>query len=863
MAKSISLLRPNRDYYREQIKWTYELNQRLYRAYVDSNPKCPGFTKRLLTLWKEEFPETQMTAKHLNEQAKRIIKKKLIYFDEETAPIPHQETSQNVNNKNMPSVMDAPETSTDEIPGGTTEVHRPTYHQRETSTNETPSGTTEVHRPTCHQHHGQSRTQRSSSSMSIEETEAYKEIYDTLKSIWDRQIEEISQNICAERKFSTRAKKQPTQLELQVIDDIALTHLNSVTDISYETINRLIYVAAISLLTHRGEQEQLNKTKRPKWTVNLNRKIKFLRRNISQIAVVIQCTKTKAYTKHQNNLKKKWTEQLGDSKVKIFESKLHQLKQELTAVTEKLRYRTRTQKRREINSLFSRDAKAVYRNFKEERIPLQKIPSEEQVYTFWNDIWGKERKYNRNAEWLRELEQKYCTQTEGSSYMIGNTVLENVLRKVPNGKSPGPDLITGFWYKNLVFYRKTLLTLYTRSFEGELEIPKWLSTATTLLIPKNKTTEEAKNYRPIACLNLMYKLYTGCLNYFLQDHCSNNEIITPEQAGGKKGTWGCTDQLLINKMVNDITTRKKRNLAMAWLDYQKAYDSVPHDWVIQALRLAKVPTKLVEAIQRLMKNWCTSIILRGENEIVKSNTIHYQNGIFQGDSLSVLLFVLALNPLSFLIREHSLNRNGNNISHLFYVDDLKLYAPDLDKIRKQLDLITKFSEDIGMRFGESKCAYVQIKRGKVVPSAEVLHINDLTVKQLPPSENYRYLGQDECLKYDGPINKERVRGEYLKRTKKIWSSEYIAHNTFAVPVLTPTFGLLNWSIQELDEIDIKTRKVLSITGNFNVNGDVDRLYTSRKEGGRGLRSVKMTYETRIVALRQHLQKTKDSCEFMA
>ena len=76
----------------------------------------------------------------------------------------------------------------------------------------------------------------------------------------------------------------------------------------------------------------------------------------------------------------------------------------------------------------------------------------------------------------------------------------------------------------------------------------------------------------------------------------------------------------------------------------------------------------------------------------------------------------------------------------------------------------------------------------------------------------KYLGQDENLSHDGPVNKERVSKEYLKRVKKIWSSElsaynkYVSHNAFAVPVIIPTFGVLDWTIDEIKQLDINTRK---------------------------------------------------------
>ena len=79
-----------------------------------------------------------------------------------------------------------------------------------------------------------------------------------------------------------------------------------------------------------------------------------------------------------------------------------------------------------------------------------------------------------------------------------------------------------------------------------------------------------------------------------------------------------------------------------------------------------------------------------------------------------------------------------------------------------------------------------------------------------------------------------------------------AHNTFAVPILTPTFGILSWTKEELEHIDVKTRKLLTLSGSFHRNGDVDRLYWYRSEGGRGLNSIHDTYTTRIVALGIHI-----------
>ena len=81
-------------------------------------------------------------------------------------------------------------------------------------------------------------------------------------------------------------------------------------------------------------------------------------------------------------------------------------------------------------------------------------------------------------------------------------------------------------------------------FTEDRQLPTWLSLTKIKLIPKNDITNMAKNYRPIECQNIMYKIYTGCINVHLQDHCENNSIITDQQA-----VCDCAEQLLINKMI--------------------------------------------------------------------------------------------------------------------------------------------------------------------------------------------------------------------------------------------------------------------------------------------------------------------------
>ena len=202
----------------------------------------------------------------------------------------------------------------------------------------------------------------------------------------------------------------------------------------------------------------------------------------------------------------------------------------------------------------------MYRNFRGTKINVENLPSKDEVESFWKSIWCKNVTFNKDAPWINDLVVNYCKGAKQNVYSIDLKTLNTVINKINPSKAPGRDLIIGFWYKKLDYYRESFVTLLQNTYEGEIDLPDWLSLAKTTLTPKNENTRIAKNYRPIACLNIMYKLYKGSLNIFLQELCIRNNTITPEQAGGKPEVWGCIEQLLLNKSILNEVKQRKRNL---------------------------------------------------------------------------------------------------------------------------------------------------------------------------------------------------------------------------------------------------------------------------------------------------------------
>ena len=103
------------------------------------------------------------------------------------------------------------------------------------------------------------------------------------------------------------------------------------------------------------------------------------------------------------------------------------------------------------------------------------------------------------------------------------------------------------------------------------------------------------------------------------------------------------------------------------------------------------------------------------------------------------------------------------------------------------------------------------------------------------------------------MQEECVLKEYYNRVRKIWNSKLysknktVAYNIFAIPVLIPTFGILDWTKNEVLQIDIKTRKLLTLSGSIHRNSSVDHLYMTRDDGGRGLNSIYDVFVARIIS----------------
>ena len=222
---------------------------------------------------------------------------------------------------------------------------------------------------------------------------------------------------------------------------------------------------------------------------------------------------------------------------------------------------------------------------------------------------------------------------------------------------------------------------------------------------------------------------------------------------------------MINKMVLENYKKRNRNLSFAWIDYKKAFDSVPHEWILRSNG-----SRVACFLKHNVKNWKTKLTLTHESGTLMSENTNIKRGIFQGDSLSSLLFCISRIPLSL-----ELNFSGYGckigtewFTHLFSMDDLKLCVKHDSELDRILRIIKGFSDDIGMEFRLSKSAKATFKRGKLKMTDHVRLDEEVMIKDLEEENVYKYLGADgsrgtehatmkEPVRIKGKISKEPVR----------------------------------------------------------------------------------------------------------
>ena len=715
--------------------------------------------------------------------------------------------------------------------------------------NETPSTETEDNIHAQEHNEGQITIQHEQENEEVTPSEPIEEPSETEKEIIEKlkyflTTTDIGKPLPkAKRIPKDKIRKETTEIN-RVIGLVETTNIGQTNSLILAGA-RLVFQR---LKVEKPTENNTRTKKEPPWKIRLENCVKRIRRDLGRMINIREGRQqaTRALT-YKYRLKRKGIDIV-----------IEELKQRLKSTAAKIkRYSDRVNQFHE-NQLFETDQKRFYQSMKgEDRVEVPP-PEPDAALEFWSNIWGRPHMHNGKAGWIRDSENEMSNVNQQESMEISADSLKRVLGRLAPWKAAGPDGVQGYWVKNFTSLHDRILNQLNETLK-EGTPPEWMTTGRTVLIPKDpRKGNVPSNYRPITCLPIMYKVLTAIISASIYKHLEEQNVIPWEQKGCGKGSRGTKDQLIIDKSIMKDCKNRRTNLVMGWIDYKKAYDMVPHSWITSVLELLKISGNTRKFIKGSMERWNTIL----ENNGQQLGKVHIRRGIFQGDSLSPLLFVMTMIPLTHVLRKvrpaYS-TRKKNKINHLLYMDDLKLYGKSQNDIASLINTVRIYSNDIGMEFGLDKCATITMKRGKLSEGVEVELPEGGEIHQIEDNEEYKYLGVLEADDIKHNKMKEKIYEEYKDRLKRILKSKlksgnlFHAINTWAVSLYRYGAGIVQWTKDELKQIDRRTRKLITLYRGMHPRSDVDRMYVEREKGGRGLTSIEDTVKYESHSLKKYAE----------
>ncbi|GFT18725.1 retrovirus-related Pol polyprotein from type-2 retrotransposable element R2DM [Trichonephila clavipes] len=210
---------------------------------------------------------------------------------------------------------------------------------------------------------------------------------------------------------------------------------------------------------------------------------------------------------------------------------------------------------------------------------------------------------------------------------------------------------------------------------------------------------------------------------------------------GFRENEGCVEHNFLLEQAIVEAKRSRSDLALAWLDLENAFSSIPHAFIIGSLKAVGVPVSVINIISSLYSN-AKSEIRCGPDW---SSPIPMEAGVRQGCPLSAILFNLSLEQIlrpSLEVDSEGYSLFGKSLRCLAYADDLVIIDKSKNSLQKLLDSLCSTSSSIGLRFNPPNCASLAFyhSRGRRSVDTTDLKILNTPIPSLSGLEAYKYLG---------------------------------------------------------------------------------------------------------------------------
>lgn len=230
---------------------------------------------------------------------------------------------------------------------------------------------------------------------------------------------------------------------------------------------------------------------------------------------------------------------------------------------------------------------------------------------------------------------------------------------------------------------------------------------TVALIPKVTGADELSKFRHLSCCSTIYKVIARLLKRRLKLFVP--EVVQNNQVGFIKGRYLCENVLLASEMVTGFHKRGPTTRGCLQIDLMKAYDNLNWEFILNILTAFGLPEIFIGWIKECITTTSFSIAFNGE----LLDCFPRKKGLRQGDPISSLLFVIAMDILSKLLDRGAMGHSfdlhplGNSplITHISFADDVLLFFDGTDQsLQGLLDILDSFNMSSGLGINRSKTA---------------------------------------------------------------------------------------------------------------------------------------------------------------